>query len=280
MTKVALVTGGTRGIGKAAAIELARRGFAVAVTGRTRKEGEGKSEEETGSASIALPGSLETTVQEIEVMGGQAIGIPMDILDRNSIDAAVDTVLETWGRIDGLFNNALAQSPYLMAPIDAVDAAKAEQTMAGLMINHLHITQKVLQPMLSQGAGRIVFITSGAGTTLCERKLDEGGWGFLYAAGKAAFSKLAEFVDLEYRDRGIVSFHIQPGLTITETLTAKYGDAALNFGGGLPSYTPADTGRTVAWMMDSPDAVAFAGPKLYTAPTFFEDHGLASPAIS
>lgn len=278
MSKVALITGGTRGIGKAAALELARRGFAVAVTGRTRKEGDGQVD--SGAGSIAVPGSLDSTVQEIEAIGGKAIGIQMDILDRTSIDAAVVAVLAKWGRIDSLFNNALAQTPSLMASIDQVDAAKAEEAMLGLMINHLHITQRVLQPMLAQGAGRIVFITSGAGNTLCELKLEQGGWGFLYAAGKAAFTKLAEFTDLEYRDRNIASFHIQPGLTITESLTAQYGDAALDFGGGVPSYTPADTGRTVAWMLDSPDAVAFAGPKLYTAPTFFQDHGLTEPAVA
>lgn len=92
------------------------------------------------------------------------------------------------------------------------------------------------------------------------------------------FSKLAEIADMEYRDRGIASFHIRPGLIITEALTAQYGDAALGFGGGVPSYTTADTGRTVAWMLDSSDAIAFAGPKLYTAPTFFPDHGLAAPS--
>ena len=280
MTKVALVTGGTRGIGKAAAIELARRGFAVAVTGRTRKEGEGHLDSASGTQPVAVPGSLDSTVQEIEALGGQALGIQMDILDRNSIDAAVEAVLAKWGRIDGLFNNALSQTPSLMLPIDDVDAAKAEEAMLGLMINHLHISQRVLQPMLAQGSGRIVFITSGAGSTVCELKLEQGGWGFLYAAGKAAFTKLAEFFDLEYRDRGIASFHIQPGLTITEALTAKYGDAALNFGGGMPSYTPADTGRTVAWMLDSPDAIAFAGPKLHTAPTFFQDHGLEAPVTA
>lgn len=279
MTKVALVTGGTRGIGKATAIELARRGFAVAVTGRTRKEGDGQLEREGGTGQVAVPGSLDSTVAEIVAIGGTALGLQMDLLDRASIDAAVDAVLEKWGRIDGLFNNALAQVPSLMAPIDKINAADAEQVMTGLMINHLHITQRVLPSMLDQGNGRVVFITSGAGNMLCELKLDQGGWGFLYAAGKAAFSKLAEFVDLEYRDRGIASFHIQPGLTITEAMTAKYGDAALDFGGGILSYTPADTGRTVAWMLDAPEAIQFAGPKLYTAPTFFQDHGLAEPSI-
>jgi 3-oxoacyl-[acyl-carrier protein] reductase len=274
MRKVAMVTGATRGLGKAAALELAKSGFAVAVTGRTLREGEGRLASPGGSEAITVPGSIEATVREIEAAGGEALGIQMDILDRASIDAAVDAVLAKWGRIDGLFNNAIFQSPAIMSPISALDADIAETAMRGLMVNQMHITQRVLDPMLKQGGGRIVFITSGAGSMLCERKLSEGGWGMLYAAGKAAFSKLAEFVDLEYRDQGIASFHIQPGLTITEAMTAQYGEAAKGFGGGLPSYTPADTGRTVAWMIASPDAPAYAGPTLYQASTFFEDNGI------
>lgn len=274
MRKVAMVTGATRGIGKAAALELARSGFAVAVTGRTLREGEGRLASPSGSEAITVPGSIEATVREVEAAGGEALGIQMDILDRASIDAAVDAVLAKWGRIDGLFNNAIFQSPAIMWPISAIDADVAETAMRGLMVSQMHITQRVLDPMLKQGVGRIVFITSGAGSMLCERKLSEGGWGMLYAAGKAAFSKLAEFVDLEYRDQGIASFHIQPGLTITEAMTAQYGEAAKGFGGGLPSYTPADTGRTVAWMIASPDAPAYSGPTLHQASTFFEDNGI------
>lgn len=274
MQKVALITGATRGIGKAAAIELAKRGFSVAVTGRTLHEGEGRLASRGAPEAITVPGSIEATVREIEDAGGEALGIQMDILDRASIDAAIDEVLAKWGRIDGLFNNAIYQSPDIMSPISAIDAETAEVAMRGMMVNQLHITQRALVPMLKQGGGRIVFITSGAGSMLCELKIDQGGWGMLYAAGKAAFTKLAEFVDLEYRDQGIASFHIQPGLTITEAMTAQYGEAANNFGGGLPSYTPADTGRTVAWMLDSPDAVAYAGPTLYQASTFFEDNNI------
>lgn len=275
MRRVVLITGATRGIGRATAIEAARRGFSVVVTGRTLREGDGRIAA-PGGAGTPVPGSIEATVEAVEASGGEAMGVALDILDRASIDAAVDTVLARWGRIDGLFNNAFCQSAAIMSPISALDADAAETAMRGMMINQLHVTQRVLEVMLRQQGGRIVFITSGAGSMLCEWSLKDGGWGLLYAAGKAAFSKLAEFVDLEYRNQGIASFHIQPGLTITETMIAQFGAAAKQFGGGQPSYTAADTARTVAWMLDASEAPAFAGPKLHFAPTFFQDNGIAA----
>lgn len=278
MRTVVLITGATRGIGKAAALAAAKRGMAVAVTGRTLREGDAQFVQRRSQETVSVPGSIERTVREIEAAGGEALGIQMDVGSRPSIDAAVDAVLGKWGRLDGLFNNAMYQSPYAMSPISALNAEIAEEAMRSLFVNHLHVTQRALEPMQNQGGGRIVFISSGAGVTLCERKLDEGGWGMLYAAGKAAFSKLAEFVDLEYRDRGIASFHIQPGLTLTEAMVAQYGDAAKDLGGGQPVFTPEDTGRTVAWMLNAPEAPRYAGPKMHFAPTFFRDNNIEETA--
>lgn len=278
MRKTILITGATRGIGKAAALAAAQRGYAVAVTGRTVKEGDARFVSKESGDSVTVPGSIERTVREIEKAGGEALGLQLDIGDRASIDAVFDAVIDKWGRLDGLFNNAMYQSPYAMAPISSLDAEVAEDAMRSLFVNHLHITQRALSVMVPQGAGRIVFISSGAGNMLCERKIDQGGWGMLYAAGKAAFSKLAEFVDLEYRDQGIASFHIQPGLTLTESMIAQYGDAAKDLGGEQPVFKPEDTGRTVAWMLDAPEALPFAGPKMHFAATFFRDNGIEEEA--
>jgi 3-oxoacyl-[acyl-carrier protein] reductase len=278
MRKTILVTGATRGIGKAAALAAARRGYAVAVTGRTLKEGDAQFVSKASGESVTVPGSIERTVREIEEAGGEALGLQLDIGERASIDAAFDAVIDRWGRLDGLFNNAMYQSPYAMAPISALNADVAGDAMRSLFVNHLHITQRTLSVMVPQGGGRIVFISSGAGSMLCEWKIDQGGWGLLYGAGKAAFSKLAEFVDLEYRDQNIASFHIQPGLTLTESLVAQYGDAAKDLGGGQPVFTPEDTGRTVAWMLDAPEALPFAGPKMHFAATFFRDNNIEEKA--
>src|SRR3954447_9934885 len=115
--RVALVTGASRGIGKCAALELAGRGFDVAITARTVHEGEGKgapSSVRDEGGSLPIPGSLETTATEIAERGAEALVVPMDLLDRVSVGMALATVLERWGHVDVLVNNAIYQGPATM----------------------------------------------------------------------------------------------------------------------------------------------------------------------
>lgn len=108
MRKVAIVTGATRGIGKACALSLAREGFDVVVTGRTQKEGEGTATMPFSreGQQVAVPGSLETTVAAVRALGREALAVRMDVLDRGSMDAVVERTLDAFGRIDVLVNNA------------------------------------------------------------------------------------------------------------------------------------------------------------------------------
>ncbi len=109
--RIALVTGASRGIGKASAIALARSGFDVAITARTVREGEAIDESGGTGADAGIPGSLDTTAGEIEAAGVRALAIRADLLDRGSLLAAVDGVLDAWGRIDVLVNNAVHTGP-------------------------------------------------------------------------------------------------------------------------------------------------------------------------
>ncbi|MGH9206117.1 MAG: SDR family NAD(P)-dependent oxidoreductase, partial [Acidimicrobiales bacterium] len=99
---MAFVSGASRGIGKQSAIYLARAGFDVAIGARTVKEGD--SVDESGRT---IPGSLETTTALIEETGRGVLPVAMDLLDRESLSLAVERVLEEWGRVDVLVNNAV-----------------------------------------------------------------------------------------------------------------------------------------------------------------------------
>ncbi|HUV11161.1 MAG TPA: SDR family NAD(P)-dependent oxidoreductase, partial [Acidimicrobiia bacterium] len=115
--RVAMVTGASRGIGKATARALSDAGLDVAITARTVKEGTGVDDSDSGGRPV--PGSLETTTALIEERGGRALAIPMDLLDRASLEAAVQTVVDTWGRLDVLVNNAVHTGPGSMLRFDA-----------------------------------------------------------------------------------------------------------------------------------------------------------------
>ena len=108
--KVAMVTGASRGIGKATALAFARAGFDVAIIMvGTQEEGQRSPYSVTTPDGKPLPGSLKTTLAELVGSSAPASFCRMDLLDPASVDAAVDRVLSEFGRIDVLINNAIYQ---------------------------------------------------------------------------------------------------------------------------------------------------------------------------
>src|SRR4051812_13614180 len=178
-TKVALVTGASRGIGKVVAHYLAQAGFDVAIGARTVHEGEAREHSSTVKQSNTkpLPGSLDSTAGLVEKEGRRALPVFVDLLDRTSLGSAVATVLERWGRVDVLVNNGRYVGPghmdqILDTPVELLDRHLEANVMAPIIL-----TKLVLPQMLERGGGYVVNITSSAGNSDPPAPAGNGGWG-------------------------------------------------------------------------------------------------------
>jgi len=263
----ALVTGATRGLGRVIALDLAKRGFAVVVTGRTLREGEG----DLGSPERPepVPGSIESTVAEIQAAGGEALGVRLDLLDRASIDAAMKATLDRYGRLDVLVNNGIYQGPELMLPIAKFSMEAAEDNFRGSVINPVYLSRLAIAAMVRQGGGRIFFLTALSAATAPNEFA-----GFLYSGAKAALNRIPVFINFEHAKDGVLAFLVEPQFTMTDTMRARWGEAADTIGVGTKARDPQDTARAISWLATSPDAGRFADGAMINAPDFFAINGI------
>jgi NAD(P)-dependent dehydrogenase (short-subunit alcohol dehydrogenase family) len=248
--KVAFITGASRGIGKACAIDLAANGFDVAVTARTVKEGEWREHSSTLKSSdpSVLPGSIESTIAEVEKKGAKAFGVAADILDPASLGAAVAKTLAAFGRIDVVVHNGRYIGPghmdlFMDTPIEILRKQMEANVFAPLIIN-----QMVIPTMVAQGGGTIINITSGAAYGTPANPAGKGGYGMGYGMSKGAFQRIAGFINTEHKDQGVRAFNVQPGLIATE----RIGQDMAKFGiknDGAPMEVPA---KVVTWLCTQP----------------------------
>jgi NAD(P)-dependent dehydrogenase (short-subunit alcohol dehydrogenase family) len=253
---VALVTGASRGIGRATASALANAGFDVAFTARTAKEGQGRDDSDSGG-NASIEGSLETTASEVESCGARALPLVADLTDFASLTAAVAAVLDSWGRLDVLVLNAVHTGPGSMLRITDTPIAALETKLTANAVAQVVLVQAALPAMLAAGGGRIIAITSYAATHEPTAPVGEGGWGYAYAASKAAFHRLAGHLAVELGDRGIVAINVDPGHVITERMEAN--SARLGLEGKYHGAPPSAPAAAVAWLASSPDAVVLNG---------------------
>ncbi len=273
MPKVALVTGASRGIGKATALALAQRGFDVAITARSLREGQGRFEYSPVAKTshiVALPGSLETTAREIVALGRRAFPIVMDLLDRSSVDGATASVRKTCGHVDVLVNNAIYQGQGTMDRVCDLNLDHARDIYDGNVVAQLQLIQNLLPGMLERRSGVIVNLVSASGMMDPPAPAGEGGWGFAYAASKAALGRLAGVLAVELRNSGVRVHAVEPGLVITELMKATGLDEQLKAFAPSPPTLPA---AVIAWLASEPDAEKWNG-KTVSATEFSKQHGL------
>lgn len=268
-TRTALVTGASRGIGKATAVALARAGFDVAFTARTVHEGEGL--DDSDNAGRVVPGSLDTTASLVAQEGRRALPIAMDLLDRSSVGAAADRVFAEWGHLDVLVNNAVHTGPGSMTRFEDTTIEMIETKLWANAVNQVVMIKAVLPRMVAAGGGVIVNVTSAVAITDPPAPAGEGGWGCAYAMSKGAFHRIAGIVAVEYADRGIRIHNVEPGFVVTERM--EVNARALGLEGRYPGAPPSVPAAVIAWLATAPEATALNGQTI-SAQRFAKDRAL------
>jgi len=198
--KVAIVTGASRGIGKAIAIGLAKEGAKVVVAARSEV-----------APNEKLPGTIGETVDEISKSGGEAIAVRCDVTDEASISAMVEETLKTYGRIDVLVNNAAIDFPFPCAdmPLKRWDIVWRVNTTGPFLC-----AKAVIPTMRQQGGGSIVNITSNAGA---ERGSGTVGYSAIYGVSKAGLDRFTWALAAEEGANNIAVNAVKPwGVVSTE----------------------------------------------------------------
>ena len=221
---VVMITGASRGIGAATAVAFAQAGWRVAITARTLSEGQTLDHQLRRQDGSLLAGSLATTADAVRAIGAAVFAHPMDLMDRGSLDLALDAVLAHFGRIDVLINNAVYQDREMNSLLVDLDDDMLERTLLGNVVAPFHLARRLLPTLVVQGGGQVVNVCSGAGLHDPPVPAHQGGWGFAYGASKAALIRLAGCINREMGQQGVRAFSVNPGVVSTEAVLATLGD--------------------------------------------------------
>lgn len=219
--RVAIVTGSgsKRGIGRTIALTLAKQGAAVVV------------------ADLNMDG-VHDTVQAITEAGGKALGVELNVTNKESIDAMVEKVLQTYGRIDILINNAGISQKVTVQDMTLEDITRVfNVNMFGLFL----CTQAVLETMKKQKYGRIVSLSS------VSAKRGGGVFGGPhYSASKAAVLGFSKNLAREVALDGITVNCVAPGLVNTDIWKSLPEEQARDVIAGIPMGRPGETEEIAA----------------------------------
>jgi len=198
--KVAFVTGASRGVGKAIALELARQGCDVVIASRTT------------TADPRLPGTIGDTAREVEALGRRALPIAVDVRDDVAVERAVKSALDQLGRVDFLVNNAgaLFWRPLADTPLKKFDLVMGVNARAAFACSH-----HVLPAMKAQKFGHILMMSPPVSTAT--------GGKIGYAISKFGMTLIAHGLADEVRDDNVAANALWPATLIESLATINWG---------------------------------------------------------
>jgi len=242
--KVAIITGASRGIGKAIALEYVASGAKVVLVSRAQE-------------------TLDEVKQEIEELGGEALAIATHMGELDQIEKMVNQVIETYGKIDIIVNNA-GTNPHF-GPILTAEESHWEKTFDINVMGYFRLVKAVAPHMINNGGGKIINMSSVAG------KRPQPGMG-VYCVSKAGVIMLTETLAVELAGKNIQVNCIAPGFIKTKFSKVLWTTEHIN---------KAITGVTPLGRIASPEEVtgiavylASDASSFTTGSTFVVDGGL------
>ncbi|WP_102227243.1 SDR family NAD(P)-dependent oxidoreductase [Acidimangrovimonas sediminis] len=234
--RVAIVTGGGGGLGRASALALAEKGARVAVLD-------------------LVATAAEATVAEITRFGGNAIAFPVDVASEDEIGRAVARSVQQWGRLDILVNIAAEMSPEVFAADRTVlelDAAAFTRVFTVNVLGQALMAKHALPHMIAAGAGVVINMASATGHSAELGRI-------MYGTSKSAIHGLTRNIATQHGKAGIRCVSVSPGVILTPGIEAHMDQAEIDAfiaHNALPrAGTARDVGQTVAFLAS--DAAGF-----------------------
>lgn len=265
--KAAIITGASRGVGKQAAFDLARRGVKVVLAARTVDPDD------------TLPGTLGETLQQLEAMGASALAVQTDLAKEDDLKRLVDAAVDRFGGVDILVNNAAATTGDMWQ--DGFLGLSRKDWLYQFDVNtHAPFTliQLCVPIMEARGGGRIINLTTGSGEVFRQAeepiKLSSQGEFSLnvpgYFSSKRALDRLGNCIAPELANKNIFVIGMNPGLVATELVAIRVKESGLDDSVAVPMSVPS---RMIAYF------AACADPAEYTGRLFWAERELAEMGI-
>ena len=265
--KVVIITGASRGVGRQAALDFARRGANVVVAARTVE------------ADSALPGTIGETLKLIEDMGGQAIAVATDLAEEDDLKALVDAAVERFGGVDILINNAAATTGDIWGkPFSELTRAEWLYQFDVNVHAPFTLTQLVVPIMEARGGGRIINVTTGSGEVFRHAEeppklAAQGSFSLAvpgYYSSKRALDRFGNCMAPEFHTKNIAIIGMHPGLVATELVAIRVKEKGLDPSVAVPTTVPS---RMLVYF------ASCENPSEYTGRLFWAEREMAEMGI-